>query len=65
MPQQGDVASGFRHMVLNAAGIHRVLHVTGRRTVRAAEVPVSWDSFNHGDCFILDLGDVREPAFIK
>lgn len=60
MLQQGGVASGFRHVASNGAGIHRVLHVTGRRTVRATEVPVSWGSFNQGDCFILDLGNVRE-----
>lgn len=60
IPQQGGVASGFKHVVSNAAGIHRVLHITGRRTVRASEVPVCWGSFNQDDCFILDLGDVRE-----
>uniref|UniRef100_A0A3B4D0I2 Gelsolin n=1 Tax=Pygocentrus nattereri TaxID=42514 RepID=A0A3B4D0I2_PYGNA len=54
---QGGVASGFRHVASNEVGIQRVLHVTGRRTVRATEVPVSWNSFNQGDCFILDLGE--------
>lgn len=62
--QQGGVASGLRHVVCNATGIQRVLHVTGRRTVRATEVPVSWDSFNQGDCFILDLGDVKEQRHL-
>lgn len=38
--------------------MQRVLQVKGRRVVRATEVPVSWDSFNQGDCFILDLGNV-------
>lgn len=38
--------------------VQRVLQVKGRRVVRATEVPVSWDSFNQGDCFILDLGNV-------
>lgn len=38
--------------------MQRVLQVKGRRVVRATEVPVSWDSFNQGDCFILDLGSV-------
>lgn len=64
-PQQGGVASGLRHVASNATGIQRVLHVTGRRMVRATEVPVSWDSFNQGDCFILDLGDVREQMFTE
>ena len=51
------MASGFRHV--DEEEVKRVLHVMGRRIVRATEVPVSWDSFNQGDCFILDLGDVR------
>ena len=55
--QKGGMASGFRHV--DEEEVKRVLHVMGRRIVRATEVPVSWDSFNQGDCFILDLGDVR------
>ncbi|XP_062873588.1 gelsolin b [Trichomycterus rosablanca] len=54
---QGGVASGFRHVASTDRKVKRVLHITGRRTVRATEVPVTWDSFNHGDCFILDLGE--------
>lgn len=42
----------------NEVVVQRVLQIKGRRAVRATEVPVSWDSFNQGDCFILDLGDV-------
>lgn len=53
----GGVASGFRHVVPNEVSIQRLFQVKGRRTVRATEVPVSWDSFNTGDCFILDLGN--------
>ncbi|CAL8279584.1 unnamed protein product [Merluccius merluccius] len=53
---QGGVASGFKHVVTNEVTVQRLLHVKGRRSVRATEVPVSWDSFNQGDCFILDLG---------
>ncbi|CAL8317875.1 unnamed protein product [Lota lota] len=53
---QGGVASGFKHVVTNEVIMQRVLQVKGRRVVRATEVPVSWDSFNQGDCFILDLG---------
>ncbi|KAJ6652860.1 hypothetical protein lerEdw1_010578 [Lerista edwardsae] len=52
----GGVASGFRHVVPNEVTVQRLLQIKGRRTVRATEVPVSWDSFNTGDCFILDLG---------
>lgn len=54
---QGGVASGFKHVVTNEVVMQRVLQVKGRRVVRATEVPVSWDSFNQGDCFILDLGN--------
>lgn len=52
------MASGFKHVVTNEVVVQRLLHVKGRRFVRASEVAVSWDSFNQGDCFILDLGDV-------
>ncbi|XP_055002466.1 gelsolin isoform X2 [Sorex araneus] len=54
--KKGGVASGFKHVVPNEVSVQRLLHVKGRRTVRATEVPVSWNSFNKGDCFILDLG---------
>lgn len=59
MLQKGGVASGFKHVVTNEVSVQRVLQIKGRRVVRATEVPVSWDSFNTGDCFILDLGDVN------
>uniref|UniRef100_A0A8V5HER0 Gelsolin n=1 Tax=Melopsittacus undulatus TaxID=13146 RepID=A0A8V5HER0_MELUD len=52
----GGVASGFRHVVPNEVTVQRLLQVKGRRAVRATEVPVTWESFNTGDCFILDLG---------
>ncbi|KAG7498523.1 hypothetical protein JOB18_011506 [Solea senegalensis] len=54
---KGGVASGFKHVVTNEVTVQRVLQVKGRRSVRATEVAVTWDSFNRGDCFILDLGD--------
>ncbi|KAF3848827.1 hypothetical protein F7725_015324 [Dissostichus mawsoni] len=53
---KGGVASGFKHVVTNEVVMQRVLQVKGRRVVRATEVAVSWDSFNQGDCFLLDLG---------
>uniref|UniRef100_A0A8C3G8J0 Gelsolin n=1 Tax=Cyclopterus lumpus TaxID=8103 RepID=A0A8C3G8J0_CYCLU len=53
---KGGVASGFKHVVTNEVVMQRLLQVKGRRSVRATEVAVSWDSFNQGDCFILDLG---------
>ncbi|XP_047228573.1 gelsolin a isoform X1 [Girardinichthys multiradiatus] len=54
---KGGVASGFKHVVTNEVSVQRLLQIKGRRSVRATEVAVSWDSFNQGDCFILDLGD--------
>lgn len=53
------MASGLRHMVTNHVEVERVLQVKGRRVLRATEVLVSWESFNKGDTFILDLGQVR------
>ncbi|XP_036618059.1 adseverin [Trichosurus vulpecula] len=52
----GGVASGFNHVITNDLTAERLLHIKGRRVVRATEVPFSWASFNKGDCFIIDLG---------
>uniref|UniRef100_UPI0037E77E08 gelsolin-like n=1 Tax=Semicossyphus pulcher TaxID=241346 RepID=UPI0037E77E08 len=54
---RGGVASGFKQVETNEVNVQRLLQVKGRRVVRATEVPVSWDSFNQGDSFILDLGE--------
>lgn len=54
------MASGFQHVPTNNVAVKRLLHVRGRRVVRATEVLVSWESFNKGDTFILDLGQVRQ-----
>ncbi|KAG7269008.1 hypothetical protein CRUP_033500 [Coryphaenoides rupestris] len=54
----GGVASGFRHVETNEVEVQRLMQVKGRRVVRATQVLVSWESFNQGDCFILDLGQV-------
>jgi gelsolin len=40
----------------------RLLHLKGRRTVRAQQVPLSRDSLNSGDVFI--LGALRRPCFL-
>uniref|UniRef100_A0A672ZDS9 Scinderin n=1 Tax=Sphaeramia orbicularis TaxID=375764 RepID=A0A672ZDS9_9TELE len=53
----GGVASGFHHVVTNDVSAQRLFHIKGRRVVRATQVPLSWSSFNRGDCFIVDLGD--------
>lgn len=54
--QKGGVASGFNHVVTNDMNVKRLLHVKGRRVIRATEVNMAWSSFNKGDCFIIDLG---------
>ncbi|TNN34998.1 Adseverin [Liparis tanakae] len=56
--KMGGVASGFRHVVTNASNVQRLLRVKGRRRIRAIEMELSWDSFNKGDCFIIDLGEL-------
>ncbi|MEQ2178828.1 hypothetical protein GOODEAATRI_018280 [Goodea atripinnis] len=57
-------STSFKHVVTNDMNVKRLLHVKGRRTVRATEVSLSWASFNRGDCFIIDLGkmanDIRD-----
>ncbi|KAM3618976.1 uncharacterized protein V6R79_001194 [Siganus canaliculatus] len=52
--KRGGVASGFKHVVESHE--NRLLHVKGRRHIRANEVDLSWKSFNNGDSFIIDLG---------
>ncbi|KAM7415444.1 hypothetical protein PAMA_017788 [Pampus argenteus] len=54
---KGGVASGFKHVLTNDMEVQRLLQVKGRQIIRATEVPVSWESFNQGDSFILDLGE--------
>ncbi|XP_072910245.1 scinderin [Hemitrygon akajei] len=56
--QAGGVASGFTHVITNDLSAKRLLHIKGRRIVRAREVQLDWASFNKGDCFIIDLGAV-------
>ncbi|XP_020487759.1 scinderin like a [Labrus bergylta] len=56
--KQGGAQSGFQHVVTNSADVKRLLHVKGRRTIRANEVDLKWGSFNKGDCFIIDLGKI-------
>ncbi|XP_035268680.1 advillin [Anguilla anguilla] len=56
--KKGGVASGFHHVDVNVYNILRLLHIKGRKHVKATEVPVSWNSFNNGDIFLLDMGKV-------
>lgn len=56
--KKGGVASGFKHVETNVYNIQRLLHVKGKKNVTATEVELSWNSFNTGDAFLLDLGKV-------
>lgn len=56
--KKGGVASGMNHVETNVYNVKRLLHVKGRRNVRATEVEMTWDSFNVGDVFLLDLGKI-------
>lgn len=40
------------------AAVRKLYQVKGKKNIRATERALSWDSFNTGDCFILDLGQV-------
>jgi len=51
----GGVESGFRKVERDVYET-RLLHLKGKRTVRAQEVPVQLSSLNKGDVFILDKG---------
>ncbi|XP_068171061.1 advillin isoform X2 [Antennarius striatus] len=54
--KKGGVASGMRHVETNAYDVKRLLHVKGKKRVTATEVEMSWNSFNLGDVFLLDIG---------
>nr|XP_015815194.2 advillin [Nothobranchius furzeri]XP_015815195.2 advillin [Nothobranchius furzeri] len=54
--KKGGVATGMKHVETNSYNIQRLLHVKGNKKVVAKEVEVSWNSFNLGDVFLLDLG---------
>ncbi|KAG9351698.1 hypothetical protein JZ751_022949 [Albula glossodonta] len=53
----GGVESGFRKTQTDSAPVQRLYQIKGKRNIRAKQVEMSWDSFNKGDCFILDLGE--------
>ena len=52
---EGGVASGFNH-VEKESYRPRLLHLKGKKYVRAKEVPLTGKSLNSGDIFILDCG---------
>lgn len=55
--QEGGVDSGFHKVPSAPKLIRKLYHIKGKKDIRAKEVPMSWESFNTGDCFILDLGE--------
>ncbi|NXN52777.1 VILI protein, partial [Rynchops niger] len=56
--KKGGVASGMKHVEMNTYNVQRLLHVKGKKNVTAGEVEMSWKSFNRGDVFLLDLGQL-------
>lgn len=59
--KSGGVKSGFNH-VERGVFQSRLIHVKGKRNPRFSELPdIDWSLMNHGDCFILDLGNVIFP----
>ncbi|MBN3308433.1 VILI protein, partial [Amia calva] len=56
--KRGGVASGMKHVETNVYDVKRLLHVKGKKQVVAGEVEMSWKSFNKGDVFLLDLGNL-------
>lgn len=54
---KGGVASGFNHVEKKVT--QRLLQIKGKHHVRIAEVDKSWSSFNDGDVYILDLGNIQ------
>ncbi|XP_023575566.1 villin-like protein isoform X2 [Octodon degus] len=56
--RKGGPGSDLKHVETNMYNIQRLLHIIGRKHVSATEVELSWNSFNKGDIFLLDLGKV-------
>ncbi|XP_035134397.2 villin-like protein isoform X9 [Callithrix jacchus] len=54
--RKGGLPSDLKHVETNMFNIQRLLHIRGRKHVSATEVELSWNSFNKGDIFLLDLG---------
>ncbi|XP_070188427.1 advillin-like isoform X2 [Littorina saxatilis] len=57
----GGVKSGFNH-VERGVFQPRLIQVKGKRNPRFSEMSdIDWSLMNHGDCFIVDLGNVLFP----
>ncbi|XP_006512124.1 villin-like protein isoform X2 [Mus musculus] len=56
--RKGGRDSALKFAETNMYNVQRLLHIRGRKHVSATEVALSWNSFNKGDIFLLDLGKV-------
>ncbi|XP_012977638.1 LOW QUALITY PROTEIN: villin-like protein [Mesocricetus auratus] len=56
--RKGGRASALKHAETNIFNVQQLLHIRGRKHVSATEVALSWNSFNKGGIFLLDLGKV-------
>ncbi|XP_053306561.1 macrophage-capping protein [Spea bombifrons] len=53
----GGVSSGLHQAPRDQEAFkHHLYHVKGRKQIRAVETDLNWESFNKGDCFILNTG---------
>jgi len=59
------VESGFKSARSRIGPVKHLYQVKGKKNIRAREVELSWGSFNKGDCFILDLGEVCMYKFMR
>lgn len=50
--------SAFKATRPGAGPTRKLYQVKGKKNIRASERDLRWASFNTGDCFILDLGEV-------
>lgn len=55
--REGGVESAFHKTTSHAtpAVVRKLYQVKGKKNIHAIERALSWDSFNTGDCLILDL----------
>ena len=58
---EGGIESGFNR-IEDDAYPKRLLHVKGGMNTVVKSVPISWESLNSGDSFILDTGSPVKDA---
>nr|XP_033776883.1 macrophage-capping protein [Geotrypetes seraphini] len=56
--KEGGVSSGLHHVQGEVSQGPKLYLVKGKRNIQAKETEMSWDSFNKGDCYIVDLGNI-------